>query len=106
MGDIKVESSVEQSKIDGVTHEGVTDPDEDSVVDDSNSGEPWVQGLMEGEYSDLSVEERLDALVALIAVANEGHSIRVVLEVCIPLFFLRWQNGQLTVGRYSWNINK
>ena len=36
--------------------------------------------LMEGEYSDLSVEEHLNALVCLIGVANEGNTIRVVLE--------------------------
>jgi hypothetical protein len=35
---------------------------------------------MEGEYSDLSFEERLNALVSLIGVANEGNTIRVVLE--------------------------
>lgn len=50
-------------------------------VDESRSGEPWVQGLSEGEYSDLSVEERLNALVALIGIANEGNSIRLILEV-------------------------
>lgn len=50
-------------------------------IDESIPGEPWVQGLMEGEYSDLSVEERLNALVALIGVAIEGSSLRVVLEV-------------------------
>ncbi|CAA6661086.1 unnamed protein product [Spirodela intermedia] len=49
-------------------------------IDESNSGEPWVEGLMEGEYSDLSVEERLNALVSLISVALEGNSIRIVLE--------------------------
>ncbi|KAL5571100.1 hypothetical protein UlMin_020697 [Ulmus minor] len=53
---------------------------EDPNIDESNSGEPWVQGLMEGEYSDLSVEERLSALVALIGIAMEGNSIRLVLE--------------------------
>lgn len=55
---------------------------EDAVIDESNAGQKWVQGLTEGEYSDLTVEERLDALVALIGVANEGNSIRLVLEVC------------------------
>ncbi|KAL3617111.1 hypothetical protein CASFOL_039505 [Castilleja foliolosa] len=56
-------------------------PDQQGVeIDESKSGEPWVQGLTEGEYSDLSVEERLNALVALIGVANEGNSIRVILE--------------------------
>lgn len=54
---------------------------EDADVDERNPGELWVQDLMEGEYSDLSVEERLNALVALIGVAIEGNSIRVVLEV-------------------------
>lgn len=54
---------------------------DDTEIDESNSGEPWVQGLMEGEYPDLSVEERLNALVALIGVAIEGNSIRVILEV-------------------------
>ncbi|CAK8577051.1 unnamed protein product [Lathyrus sativus] len=49
-------------------------------VDESTLGEPWVQGLMEGEYSDLSIEERLHALVALTTVAIEGNSIRVALE--------------------------
>ncbi|OVA11509.1 Homeobox domain [Macleaya cordata] len=53
---------------------------DDAEIDESNSGEPWVQGLMEGEYSDLSVDERLNALVALIGVAIEGNSIRVILE--------------------------
>ncbi|CAJ2678676.1 unnamed protein product [Trifolium pratense] len=49
-------------------------------IDESKSGESWIQGLTEGEYSDLSVEERLNALVVLVGVANEGNSIRVVLE--------------------------
>ena len=50
-------------------------------IDESKPGESWVLGLAEGEYSDLSVEERLNALVVLVGVANEGNSIRVVLEV-------------------------
>lgn len=78
--DMKVDSSVDQSNIVGGTHKGAADPADDTVVDESISGEPWVQGLMEGEYCDLTVEERLNALVALIAIANEGNSIRVVLE--------------------------
>ncbi|KAG4383911.1 hypothetical protein AAZX31_13G159500 [Glycine max] len=49
-------------------------------IDESKPGESWVLGLAEGEYSDLSVEERLNALVVLVGVANEGNSIRVVLE--------------------------
>ncbi|GER36424.1 homeobox protein [Striga asiatica] len=55
-------------------------PEQGVEIDESKLGEPWVQGLTEGEYSDLSVEERLNALVALIGIANEGNSIRVILE--------------------------
>ncbi|GAY55581.1 hypothetical protein CUMW_165260 [Citrus unshiu] len=49
-------------------------------INESHPGEPWVQGLTEGEYSDLSVDERLSALVALIGVAIEGNSVRIALE--------------------------
>ncbi|KAH7277937.1 hypothetical protein KP509_38G016400 [Ceratopteris richardii] len=49
-------------------------------IDESCTGEPWVQGLCEGEYSALSVEERLNALVALIEIVNEGNTIRMALE--------------------------
>lgn len=35
-------------------------------IDESYSGEACVLGLMEGEYSDLSIDEKLDALIALI----------------------------------------
>lgn len=58
---------------------------EDNVIDDGNYGELWVQGLIEGEYCDLSIEERLNALVALVGVANEGNSVRFILEVYLYL---------------------
>ncbi|CAL5419198.1 unnamed protein product [Camellia sinensis] len=77
-------ASVDQSiDVAGICNEAATLDQEDMVIDESNSGEPWVQGLMEGEYSDLSVEERLSAVVALIGVANEGNSIRIILEECL-----------------------
>lgn len=60
---------------------------EDSTSDEGDHGEPWVQGLTEGEYSDLSVEERLNALCSLIGVALEGNSMRIVLEVCLCCTF-------------------
>lgn len=53
---------------------------EEAEIDESQVGEPWVQGLVEGEYADLSVEERLNALVALVTVVNEGNAIRIALE--------------------------
>ncbi|XAR66503.1 hypothetical protein NMG60_11012770 [Bertholletia excelsa] len=52
----------------------------ETEIDESKSGEPWVQGLTEAEYSDLSVEERLNALVALVGIANEGNCVHAVLE--------------------------
>ncbi|KAL5232410.1 hypothetical protein ABZP36_031186 [Zizania latifolia] len=61
-------------------HEVAADSVQDTEIDESNQGESWVQGLAEGDYCDLSVEERLNALVALIGVATEGNSIRAVLE--------------------------
>lgn len=50
-------------------------------IDESKSGESWVQGLSEGEYCGLCIEDRLNALVAIIGVANEGNIVRAVLEV-------------------------
>lgn len=61
--------------------------DQESVeIDESKFGESWIRGLTEGEYSYLSVEERLNALVTLIGIANEGNSIRAVLEVDVFVF--------------------
>ncbi|XP_034701923.1 homeobox-DDT domain protein RLT2 isoform X4 [Vitis riparia] len=78
---ISTGASVDQSiDVAGISNKPTNPDQEDADIDESNSGEPWVQGLMEGEYSDLSVEERLNALVALIGVAIEGNSIRIVLE--------------------------
>lgn len=53
-------------------------------IDESHPGEPWLLGLMEGEYSDLSVEEKLNALVALIDLLSAGCSIRM--EVMLSPF--------------------
>ncbi|KAJ6420475.1 hypothetical protein OIU84_027919 [Salix udensis] len=72
-----IDRSVDVAEIRSTPEQGDVD------IDESNPGEPWVQGLVDGEYSDLSVEERLSALVALIGVAIEGNSIRVVLEMRI-----------------------
>ncbi|MCL7030168.1 hypothetical protein MKW94_018097 [Papaver nudicaule] len=46
-------------------------------IDESHPGEMWVLGLMEGEYSNLSIEEKLDALVALVDLAGAGSSHRL-----------------------------
>ena len=45
---------------------------EETYIDVNHEGESWVQGLMEGEYSHMSVEEHLNVLVSLIGVVDEG----------------------------------
>ncbi|PIN09263.1 hypothetical protein CDL12_18165 [Handroanthus impetiginosus] len=46
-------------------------------IDESHPGEVWLLGLMESEYSDLSIEEKLNALTALIDLLSAGSSIRL-----------------------------
>lgn len=50
---------------------------DDTEIDESNPGELWVLALMEGEYSELSLEEKLTTLVALADLTSAGSSIRV-----------------------------
>ncbi|XVF02052.1 hypothetical protein REPUB_Repub04eG0143000 [Reevesia pubescens] len=76
-----IDTSVEQlADSAGIHKHNASSGLEDTEIDESNPGELWVQGLMEGDYSELSVEERLNALVSLISIAIEGNAIRVVLE--------------------------
>uniref|UniRef100_A0A5B6YSH3 DDT domain-containing protein n=1 Tax=Davidia involucrata TaxID=16924 RepID=A0A5B6YSH3_DAVIN len=58
-------------------------------IDESHPGEVWLLGLMEGEYSDLRIEEQLNALVALVDLVSAGSSIRTEDPVtsiaeCVP----------------------
>ncbi|KAK4480454.1 hypothetical protein RD792_013527 [Penstemon davidsonii] len=46
-------------------------------IDESHPGEAWLLGLMEGEYSDLSIEEKLNTLTALIDILSAGSTIRM-----------------------------
>lgn len=48
-----------------------------SEIDESYPGEIWLLGLMEGEYSDLNIEEKLNALLALVDLLRAGSSIRI-----------------------------
>ncbi|XP_031281484.1 homeobox-DDT domain protein RLT3 isoform X1 [Pistacia vera] len=48
-----------------------------SEIDESHPGEAWLLGLMEGEYFDLSIEEKLNALVSLIDLVSAGSTIRM-----------------------------
>lgn len=47
------------------------------VIDESHPGESWLLGLMEGEYFDLSIEEKLNALLALVDLVSAGSSIKM-----------------------------
>lgn len=47
-------------------------------IDESYSGEAWVQGLVEGDYSNLSTGEKLDALVALVDLIGACSSLITV----------------------------
>lgn len=49
-------------------------------VDEIQLGEPWVQGLARGGYANLPAQERLDALVSLIEIVNQGTSIRTIIQ--------------------------
>lgn len=58
-------------------------------IDESHPGEVWLLGLMEGEYSDLSIEEKLNAIVALIDLLHAGSNMRMedpayTIAECIP----------------------
>ncbi|ONK57366.1 uncharacterized protein A4U43_C10F19350 [Asparagus officinalis] len=46
-------------------------------IDESYSGEACVLGLMEGEYSDLSIDEKLEALTALVDLAGACSSLGI-----------------------------
>ncbi|XP_062180685.1 homeobox-DDT domain protein RLT3-like [Phragmites australis] len=50
-------------------------PNKCSEIDESYPGERWLLGLMEGEYSDLSIDEKLDCLVAIIDVVSGAGSV-------------------------------
>ncbi|XP_059282469.1 homeobox-DDT domain protein RLT2 [Lycium ferocissimum] len=98
-----VGTSGDQSAASGVNASNLDQ--EDTVIDESNAGQKWVQGLMEGEYSGITVEERLHALVALIGVANEGNSVRLVLEerleAASALKKQIWAEAQLDKRRFK-----
>lgn len=58
-------------------------------IDESHPGEEaWLLGLMEGEYSELNIEEKLDALMALIDLLSAGSSIRMEVIYLIAYCFM------------------
>ncbi|KAJ4830577.1 hypothetical protein Tsubulata_017033 [Turnera subulata] len=107
-----VEAMTSSTTKQGVVHEtvrvGNLNEEENVEIDESRSGASWIQGLTEGEYSHLSVEERLNAIVTLVGVANEGNSIRAVLEdrleAANALKKQMWAEAQLDRGRFKEDI--
>ncbi|XP_073021719.1 homeobox-DDT domain protein RLT3-like [Primulina eburnea] len=61
-------------------------------IDESYPGEVWLLGLMEGEYSDLNIDERLSALSALIDLLSGGSTVRM-------------EDPLTTIAECSQNIN-
>ncbi|XP_062085643.1 homeobox-DDT domain protein RLT3-like [Humulus lupulus] len=69
-------------------------------IDESHTGESWLLGLMEGEYSDLSIEEKLNVMVALIDLLREGSSIRIeeppkTIAECVPSIHYTSSGGKI-----------
>nr|ABZ89177.1 putative protein [Coffea canephora] len=72
-------------------------------IDESHPGEVWLLGLMEGEYSDLSIEEKLCALLALIDLVSSGSSVR--LEV-VHLSFRRYKDPVAAITTFVPNMTQ
>lgn len=69
-------------------------------IDESYPGESWLLGLMEGEYCDLSIEEKLNALLALVDLLSAGSSIRVqdpsrACADCLPSVYQHGSGGKI-----------
>ncbi|KAK9125685.1 hypothetical protein Scep_014531 [Stephania cephalantha] len=65
-------------------------------IDESHPGEVWVLGWMEGEYSDLSVEEKLCALIALVDLTSALSNTRT--EVCALVHLGTLLSGKAAEG--------
>ncbi|XP_010542047.1 PREDICTED: homeobox-DDT domain protein RLT3-like [Tarenaya hassleriana] len=77
--------------------------DVNTEIDESHPGEPWLLGLMEGDYSDLSIEEKLDVLVALIDILSSGSTVRMEESAktnvdCVPSIYTRGSGGKIKRG--------
>lgn len=69
----------------------------DTEIDESHPGEVWLLGLTEGEYFDLSIEEKLNALVALIDLLSAGSTIRKEVR---SLTFLLYVTSGISFVKY------
>lgn len=69
----------------------------DTEIDESHCGEAWLLGLMEGEYLDLSIEEKLNVLVTLIDLLRAGSSIRMEVNYSSYLHVIFWFLFTITI---------
>ncbi|KAF3555440.1 hypothetical protein F2Q69_00016437 [Brassica cretica] len=65
-----------------------------SEIDESHPGEAWLLGLMEGEYSDLSIEEKLDVFMALIDLLRMEDLPRAMVD-CVPSIYSHGSGGKI-----------
>ena len=70
-------SALSKFKLDGHSRNETKILTVHTEIDESHPGEAWLLGLMEGEYSDLSIEEKLNMLVALVDLLSAGSSVRM-----------------------------
>ncbi|KAL3523710.1 hypothetical protein ACH5RR_016544 [Cinchona calisaya] len=75
-------------------------------IDESHPGEVWLLGLIECEYSDLSIEEKLSALLALIDLLSSGSSIRVEDPVAAVIPFAPNMSQHGSGGKIKRSIGK
>ncbi|CAH8385890.1 unnamed protein product [Eruca vesicaria subsp. sativa] len=68
-----------------------------SEIDESHPGEAWLLGLMEGEYSDLSIEEKLDVFMALIDLLSSCSTIRMedLPRAMVPSIYSHGSGGKI-----------
>ncbi|KAI8007151.1 hypothetical protein LOK49_LG07G00180 [Camellia lanceoleosa] len=80
-----------------ICNEVATLDQEDMVIDESNSVNHGFKDLWKASIRS-SVEDRLSAVVALIGVANEGNSIRIILEETAHEKSQKYKEGKSVLG--------
>ncbi|KAH9619695.1 hypothetical protein KSS87_015764 [Heliosperma pusillum] len=75
-----------------------------SEIDESHPGESWMLGLLEGEYCDLNIEEKLDALLALIDLLSAGSSFRMKGLLGFEVIVLGMMDGKIKEHTRQWKL--
>lgn len=61
---------------------------DNSDIDESQTGEAWMFGLEEGDYGNLTIEEKLDTLVALVDLTNAAFCMTAEVDYNLARLFL------------------